>query len=85
MSTIQLAVNDPAYARWVRSLLLRDSAHRQVYITDWPKLKLDGVIVEETGQAVACPQRSTAVACYCSERQRISISALDRRRSARCF
>lgn len=45
MSTIQLAVNDPAYARWIRSLLLRDSAHRQVYITDWPKLKLDGVIV----------------------------------------
>ena len=44
MSTIQLAINDPAYARWIRSLLLRDGAH-QVHVTDWPKLKLDGVIV----------------------------------------
>ena len=44
MSAIQLAVNDHAYARWVRSLLLRHGAH-QVYITDWPELKLGGVIV----------------------------------------
>jgi hypothetical protein len=44
MSTIQLAINDPAYARWIRSLLLRYGAH-QVHVMDWPELKLDGVIV----------------------------------------
>ena len=45
MSTIQLAINDPAYARWIRSLLLSHGAEHQVYITDLPKLNLDGVIV----------------------------------------
>lgn len=44
MTTIQLAIDDPANARVIRSLLLRHGA-RQVYIMDWPELKLDGVIV----------------------------------------
>jgi hypothetical protein len=42
--TLQLAVDDPAYARGIRSLLLRDAA-RQVCIMDSLELKLDGVIV----------------------------------------
>ena len=45
MAMIQLAIEDPAYARCVRSLLLRNGAHRQVYITDLPELNLGGVIV----------------------------------------
>ena len=46
MPTIQLAIKDTSYARWIRSLLLRDDAHR-VYITKWPELQLEGVVVTD--------------------------------------
>jgi len=46
MPTIQLAINDTSYARWIRTLLLRDDAHR-VYITKWPELQLEGVVVTD--------------------------------------
>ena len=49
MKTIQIALRDTAYAEALRSLLLRDGAHR-VYVVDRPDLKLDGVIVIDSDQ-----------------------------------
>jgi len=44
MRTIQLAIQDYGYAQSLRSLLLRDGAHR-VHLVDRPNLGLDGVVM----------------------------------------
>jgi hypothetical protein len=54
MKTVQLAIQDSGYAQSLRSLLLRDGAHR-VHLVDRPNLGLDGVVMidENTFQNLA--------------------------------
>jgi hypothetical protein len=44
VKTVQLAIQDSGYAQSLRSLLLRDGAHR-VHLVDRPDLGLDGVVM----------------------------------------
>jgi hypothetical protein len=44
MKTVQVAIHDPEYADWIRSLLLHDGGHR-VQLVNRPDVSLDGVIV----------------------------------------
>lgn len=54
MKTVQVAIQDPAYADSVRDLLVRDGNH-EVHLVEQPEAALGGVIVVDTAHLNGLP------------------------------